>query len=271
MSADGWFPVTGIVMALAGAVLGWFVPALIARIPEPEPEPEDERPTEAGAVGEGRPEPREGEAVEEPEKAQEPEEPKELYADIAARPGLGWRAALASGVCAAALGLVFGWNLSLLVVLLLVPVGVALAVVDWRTRLLPTWVIRPAYGLVVVTVLLSWLLAGDLGEPWPLVRALLGGLLAGGLYYVLWWVYPRGMGFGDVRLSGILGIALGCLGWSELVVGIYGGFLLGGVIGGVLTVLRRVDRTGYPFGPFMLVGALVGILVGQPVIDALLV
>jgi leader peptidase (prepilin peptidase)/N-methyltransferase len=75
------------------------------------------------------------------------------------------------------------------------------------------------------------------------------------------------MGFGDVRLSGVLGIALGQLGWGPLIVGVYAGFLLGGVLGGVLSVLRVVDRKGYPFGPFMLVGALVGILWGFPILS----
>ncbi len=88
-------------------------------------------------------------------------------------------------------------------------------------------------------------------------------------FFLLWFIYPRGMGFGDVRLSGVLGLALGYLGWSEWGVGLYGGFLLGAVIGGVLSLLKVVDRKGYPFGPFMLVGALLGVLVGQPLIDAI--
>ena len=66
--------------------------------------------------------PRHAEAAEAAEAGTDPEEPKELYVDIAARPGLAWKTALASGVSAALLGLVFGWNLSLLVVLPLVPV-----------------------------------------------------------------------------------------------------------------------------------------------------
>jgi leader peptidase (prepilin peptidase) / N-methyltransferase len=245
-------PVTAAVTGVVGLACGGLVPRLIARIPEPEPDPEDPETAES-------------------EADPEPAEPKEPYVDVAALPGLAWKAGLAGAAAAAVAGLVLGWEWSLLVVLPLVPVAVALAVVDWRTRLLPFWLVAPSYLLVVVTVVLSWLLDGDLGEPWPLVRALLGWVLAGGLYLLLWLVYPRGMGYGDVRLSGVLGIALGFLGWSELVVGIYGGFLLGGVIGGLLTVLRRVERTGYPFGPFMLVGALVGVAVGQPVIDALLV
>ena len=246
------YPVTAAVTGVVGLVSGLLVPRLIARIPEPEPDDRDDRADEELLDG----------------ADPEPEEPKQPYVEVAGLPGLAWKAAVGAGLSAGLLGLALGWAWSLLVVLPLVPVSVALAVVDWRTRLLPTWVIRPGYALTVVTVLLSWLLAGDLGEPWPLVRALLGGLLAGGLYYVLWWVYPRGMGFGDVRLSGILGIALGYLGWSELVVGIYGGFLLGGVVGGLLSVLRRVDRTGYPFGPFMLLGALLGVVLGDPIIAA---
>ena len=87
------------------------------------------------------------------------------------------------------------------------------------------------------------------------MRTLVAGAAAFLVFFVLWFIYPRGMGFGDVRLSGLLGLVLGYLGWSEWVVGLYGGFLLGALIGGVLSLLKVVDRKGYPFGPFMLVGA----------------
>ena len=70
---------------------------------------------------------------------------------------------------------------------------------------------------------------------------------------------------GDVRLSGVLGLVLGYLGWGPLLVGVYAGFLLGGVGGGLLTLLRVVDRKAYPFGPFMLLGALVGVLWGSSI------
>jgi len=234
--------------AVAGVVaggLGALVPLLVARIPEPEPE-----------------EPLEGEEPAEPE---EPEE-KELYAHIAASPGLAWKSAAAGLVSGAAIGAVVGLEWPLLYLVPLVPVGVALAVVDWRTRRLPTKVIAPTYYALIAVLLLLGAVTRD-GD--DLVRAALGWLIAGGLYGLLWFIYPRGMGYGDVRLSGVLGLALGYLGWSELMVGIYGGFLLGGVLGGLLAALRRVDRRGYPFGPFMLLGAVVGVLVGQPITDAL--
>jgi leader peptidase (prepilin peptidase)/N-methyltransferase len=251
MNVDGWYPVVGALMAAVGGLLGWFVPALIARIPEPEPEGEEP----ADEVGAASREPEEQAA----ERHAEPEEPKELYVDIAAGSGLAWKSALASAVVAGLVGMRLGWDPALLVWAYLVPVGVALAVVDWRTRLLPTKVIAPSYLVLALLTVVAAAVSGD----WEsLVRAGWGWLIAGVTFFVLWFVYPRGMGYGDVRLSGLLGIALGYLGWGELLTGIYAGFLIGGVGGLLLSLLRIVDRKAYPFGPFMLVGALVGVLTG---------
>jgi leader peptidase (prepilin peptidase)/N-methyltransferase len=76
------------------------------------------------------------------------------------------------------------------------------------------------------------------------------------------------MGFGDVKLAGILGLYLGWLGWAELVTGGFLGFLFGGVVGGGLVLVRRAGRKSMlPFGPFMLAGALVAILWGGALAD----
>jgi leader peptidase (prepilin peptidase)/N-methyltransferase len=91
---------------------------------------------------------------------------------------------------------------------------------------------------------------------------LIGGLVALAFFFLCFFIYPRGLGFGDVRLAGALGVALGWLGWGQWLVGLYAGFLLGGVIGGLLSVLKVVERKGFPFGPFMLLGAVVGLLWG---------
>jgi leader peptidase (prepilin peptidase)/N-methyltransferase len=155
-----------------------------------------------------------------------------------------------------------GWTPALTFLLYLAVVGVALAVVDWHTRLLPTKVIAPSYFAVAALAAGSAWVEQDLGA---LITAGLGWLVAGGSFFVLWFIYPRGMGYGDVRLSGVLGIALGYLGWAELLTGIYAGFVVGGLGGLLLSLLRVVDRKAYPFGPFMLIGAVLGVLLGPAV------
>jgi leader peptidase (prepilin peptidase)/N-methyltransferase len=251
---DPGHPAAALLGLLIGAFSGWWCPALIARIPEPEPEPE--------------PEPDGGDQAEAPtpRSALPPAPPKELYADIAALPGLAWRTALAAGVAGAVLGASVGWSWSLLVLLPLAPIGVALALVDWRTTLLPTRVIAPTYAVTGLAVLVAALADQNRDD---LVHALIGWAVMGGVFFVLWFIYPRGLGYGDVRLSGILGLALGHLGWPELATGIYGAFLIGGLGGALLSVLRIVDRKRFPFGPFMLVAALLAVAVGPWVTDRL--
>lgn len=230
-----------LVCAAAAGLGGLAVPRLIARIPEPEPDDVPEETTDSADVA-------------------APEEPKEPYAAIAALPGLAWRSALAAAVSGAVIGASQRWDWSLLLLVALVPVSVALAVVDWRTRLLPTYLVTPTYGVAVVLVLVCFALTRDTGG---LLGAAIGWAIAGGTFGVLWFVHPRGLGYGDVRLAGVLGIALGYLGLGPLLIGVYAGFLLGGVGGGLLSLLRIVERRAFPFGPFMLVGALVGIAFGQ--------
>lgn len=222
-------------LAGAGSTL---VPRLIAPLPEPEP---SEHPVEG-------------------------DPPKQPYAEIAALPGLAWRAALAGAVAGALLGGRLGWTWDLLVLLPLVPVLGALALVDWRTHLLPTRLVRPATLVAAALAVVATLVGGETGD---VGRAAVGFLVAYGTFYVLWWVYPQGLGFGDVRLAGLLGVLLGLLGWAELAVGLYTGFLLGGLGGGLLALLRVVRRRALPFGPFMVLGALVGVLVGPQVLDGL--
>jgi leader peptidase (prepilin peptidase) / N-methyltransferase len=192
-------------------------------------------------------------------------EPKVLYAELARRPGLGWRSALAAAASGAVLGAILGWSWALLVLVPLVPVMVALSVIDWNTRLLPTWLIKPTYFLTIALVLVAGLASWDFSA---VLRSGLGWLAMGAFYFVLWFLHPRGLGYGDVRLSGILGLAAGFVGWAELVAGAWCGFVLGGVLGGLLALLRIVDRKGVPFGPFMVVGVLLGLLLGPAFVAA---
>jgi leader peptidase (prepilin peptidase)/N-methyltransferase len=85
-------------------------------------------------------------------------------------------------------------------------------------------------------------------------------------YLVLLLVYPAGMGFGDVKLAGVLGMYLGWAGWGALLVGGFAAFVLGGLFSiGLLLTRRATRKSGVPFGPWMLLGAAAGLVVGEPV------
>lgn len=197
-----------------------------------------------------------------PEPADPGDPPKPRYADVGATPGLWWRTALASAVAGGGAGAVLGWHWWLLVLVPVVPVCVALTVIDWHTRLLPSRLVLPATGYLVVAGLAGWAITGDHAD---LLRAALGLMIARPVYWLLWFLHSAGMGFGDVRLAALLGFALGHVGWAEFVVGMYAGFLVFGLPGLLLAVLRRdraLLKVAYPFGPFMLLGGWLGLLTG---------
>jgi len=162
----------------------------------------------------------------------------------------------------------FGLDAALPAFIYLGVIGVALTMIDIDVHRLPNAIVLPSY--VVAAVLLGGAAVAT-GEWSSLLRAVLGGAALFALYFLLAFVYPAGMGFGDVKLAGVLGAYLGWLGWGVLLVGGFLGFLLGGVVGGGLMMARRAGRKSkIPFGPFMLAGAFIAILLGQPIFDGYL-
>jgi leader peptidase (prepilin peptidase)/N-methyltransferase len=152
--------------------------------------------------------------------------------------------------------------------LFLMAISVALALIDLDTHRLPDRIVLPAYvvggGLLIVAGALE-------GDGWSLLRALVGGAAAFLLYLVLGLTKPGAMGFGDIKLAGLLGLYLGWAGWSALVIGVFGGFVIGGVVAVALLAARRVSRTGgIPFGPSMLAGAWLGLVAGPAIWNAYL-
>lgn len=158
--------------------------------------------------------------------------------------------------------------LELVAFLYLAAVSVALALIDIDTMKLPNRIVLPSY--LVVGLLLG--AAGVLSQDWQaLLGAAVGAVGMFGLYFGLAMVKRGGMGFGDVKLAGVLGLCLGFVGLPQLAVGVFSAFLLGGLAGVTLLVLRRADgRTAIPFGPWMLAGAWVGILAGAPIAEGYL-
>ncbi|MFI8825947.1 prepilin peptidase [Streptomyces sp. NPDC053431] len=165
--------------------------------------------------------------------------------------------ALACAALAAATG---GPRPELLVWLLAAPFGTLLACVDVRVHRLPDRLTLPLAAVLPLLLAVAAALPYAAGS-W--IHSLLGAAALGGGYLVLFLLHPNGMGFGDVKLAVPLGAALGWYGWGVLFLGAFAGFLLGALYGLGLLLTRRARRgTAIPFGPFMIVGALLGLLLG---------
>lgn len=152
--------------------------------------------------------------------------------------------------------------------------AVRLTVIDVRHHLLPNGIVFPSYGVAgvlllaaVATVLVAGADAAAVPDGGARLFGLPGGrVLAGGavlwlFYFVLRLVYPPGMGFGDVKLAGVLGMYLGYLGWGHVFAGTFAAFLLGGLWSlGLLASRRGSLKSAIPFGPFMLAGTAAAML-----------
>ena len=102
------------------------------------------------------------------------------------------------------------------------------------------------------------------GDLVALIGAVAGGAGLFLLYLILAIASRGGMGMGDVKLAAVLGLYLGFLGWGNLLVGAFAAFLFGGVFGLVLLAARRAGRkSAIPFGPWMILGAWLGVFAGE--------
>ncbi|THA22841.1 prepilin peptidase [Streptomyces sp. A1277] len=222
--------------------------------PHPRPGPDVHRP----AAPRADPPPPPGPVPPAPEPADGPPRADPLPPGARYAPHL--LAPVVTALVCAALACATGTRPELAVWLVLAPVAVLLASIDHRVHRLPDGLTLPAAVAAAALLGLAALLPEHAGS-W--LSALLGGLVLGGFYLLLFLVNPNGMGFGDVKLALSLGTVLGWYGWAVVFAGGFAGFLLGAVYGVALVVLRRAGRrTGIPFGPFMIAGALLGLLLG---------
>jgi leader peptidase (prepilin peptidase)/N-methyltransferase len=144
-------------------------------------------------------------------------------------------------------------------------IGLALAVIDVEHRRLPNAIVLPSYPVLAALLALA---SGISGGWWALGRAAIGAVALFLFFFVLAFIYPAGMGLGDVKLAGLIGGVLAYLSWAALVVGAFAGFFLGALVGGALLATRRAGRkTAIPFGPFMIGGALLALPIAAPVAD----
>jgi leader peptidase (prepilin peptidase)/N-methyltransferase len=140
--------------------------------------------------------------------------------------------------------------------------GVLLGLIDARHKLLPDKVTLPSIG--ITTALLA--LAASVTGEWPAFgRAVLGAVVLFVVFFVLVLVSPPSIGMGDAKLAALLGLGLGWLGTTVLVLGIAAGFVVQAVLALLLLATRRIGLRGeLPFGPAMLIGAALVIALSGP-------
>lgn len=142
--------------------------------------------------------------------------------------------------------------------LALVAVLVPVAFIDLDHRIIPNAIVLPGAVAAVAIVAAT--------EPSKLAEHLIAGAAAAGFLLVAVLAYPRGMGMGDVKLAGVLGLYLGrSVGPAMLVA------LLSGTVVGVVIIARKGAaegrKTAVPFGPFLALGGLVGLFFGPDIVD----
>lgn len=142
----------------------------------------------------------------------------------------------------------------------LAAVSIALALIDSEHHRLPNSIVLPSYIVGITLLSAASLTAGDYTA---LLRAGIGMVALFGGYLAVALIRPGGMGFGDVKLAGLLGLYLAWIGWGAFSVGTFAAFLLGGLYSVMLLIARRAERkSAIPFGPWMIAGAWIGIAFG---------
>ncbi|HUY66425.1 MAG TPA: A24 family peptidase [Acidimicrobiales bacterium] len=168
--------------------------------------------------------------------------------------------ALLTGALLAAAADHFGRDLVLAPFCVFFALLVAVSLTDLSHRLVPRWLIYPALALIVPLLVLS----AAVDHRWhSLTGSVVAGAVAFGLFFSIWWFVPRGMGFGDVRLAGTIGLTVGYLSLLHAYVAFLAGFITGMVFGLVLSVASSSGRkTRIPFAPSLSVGAVVAVFWG---------
>jgi leader peptidase (prepilin peptidase) / N-methyltransferase len=162
---------------------------------------------------------------------------------------------LATGILGAACGLAFGLTATALISAVFCWILVVITRTDLEHKLIPNRIVLPGTVLVLV--------ARTLDD--PSIEWVVAALLAGAVLLVIAFIYPAGLGMGDVKLAAFLGAGLGAV----VVVGIFIGFLAAFVPAAVLLIRhgRAARKAAIPLGPFLALGAVVALFVGDDILD----
>lgn len=167
--------------------------------------------------------------------------------------------AVITAVTFGALALRFGLSLILPTLLIFAAASTVLTLVDLTEKRLPNAVVFPTLGVVALLMVITTALVSSAWS--PLLWAVSGAAAMFAVYVLLALISPSSMGMGDVKLALVVGLVLGWFGLNTWVIGLLAAFVIGGVVAVIALALRRVTLRGsIPFGPSMLAGALVAVL-----------
>lgn len=149
-----------------------------------------------------------------------------------------------------------GLNWWIVPALWLIPVGLAVSVIDLRTLIVPTRIVWPSTAVAAVLMVIVALAEG---EPARLLNALVGLACFAGPLFAIWFLMPKGMGLGDVRLATLLGLYLGFYSGTRPVLAmVFSLFCLAaasvvGLVIGLVALGARGRKAKVPFGPALVI------------------
>lgn len=181
-----------------------------------------------------------------------------------------WRPAILAALCGVVMGgfaATTGTDVVLAAYAVVAVALVALSAIDMEHLILPNRLLYPAGSATAVLLVV----AAAVDDRWgSLAHAVLAALVAFAVFFVIHVAAPRGMGFGDVRLAALVGLATGWFGYGHAFVAFLLAFVLGSIVGMVVMVVTGQGRkTRVPFGPFLAAGAVLAIVAGNPIVTRL--
>jgi leader peptidase (prepilin peptidase) / N-methyltransferase len=161
-----------------------------------------------------------------------------------------------------AITLRFGLHIDLPAYLFLAAVGVTLALIDFDMKRLPDRIVLPSYIVAVLLLMPAGAVSGDWRSA---VRALAGMGALAAIYFALAFAYPRGLDLGDVKVAGLLGLYLGWVSWSAVLIGAVGGLVIG-ALGGSSFPINRSGKDGstIAFAPSLIAAAVLALFITVP-------
>ena len=147
-------------------------------------------------------------------------------------------------------------------------IGVVLSIIDFKTMTLPTKLIYSTWiGSIVLLSIASYVM-----KDFDSIKTMLIGGAASMLFYgIIWFVVPRGFGFGDVRLVLLTGSILGWFGIGHAVLGVMLPFILSSIVMVPLLLLKVVDRkTKVPLGPWIIAATIITVFFGDIIVNTYL-